>query len=242
MALNSELTAQGNWLFRYRSYLPVTILPLLFYLIYIKGIGSFDNLLLFLGIIITFAGELVRILTVGFTPEGTSGRNRNKQIADYLNCNGIYSIVRHPLYFGNYLIWLGISIFTYNIYFVFIMSLLFWLYYERIMFSEEHFLSKKFGEKYLRWSKITPSFFPSFKHYQKTRVVFSFKSILRREYPGMLAAVIGFTYIHIIRNFFQLKEFSISPVMLKILIITSVIAAVLRFLKHSGFMNESDRS
>ena len=73
-----------------------------------------------LSIIISFFGMSVRFYTVGITPAGTSGRNRSKQIADKLNTRGMYSITRNPLYFGNYLIWLGISIYSLNIFFTII--------------------------------------------------------------------------------------------------------------------------
>ena len=34
--------------------------------------------------------------------KNTSGRNTHDQVADSLNTSGIYSIVRHPLYVGNF--------------------------------------------------------------------------------------------------------------------------------------------
>ncbi len=201
MALNSELTAQGNWLFRYRSYLPVSILPLLFYLIYIKGIGSYDNLLLFLGIIITFAGELVRILTVGFTPEGTSGRNIKQQLAESLNTTGIYSMLRHPLYVGNYLMFLGPFIYTGHVWGIILFSLIFWIYYERIMIAEESFLRNKFGDNFTDWAQKTPAVIPTFANYTPNERSFSLIKILLAEYSGMCAVIPIFTLLLLFQNF-----------------------------------------
>ncbi|MGB8874133.1 MAG: hypothetical protein WCC75_12145, partial [Desulfobaccales bacterium] len=45
----------------------------------------------------------------GLPPRGTSGRNTQGQVAETLNTTGIYSLVRNPLYLGNFLIWLGLS-------------------------------------------------------------------------------------------------------------------------------------
>ena len=87
----------------------------------------------------------VRSYTIGTTPRGTSGRNTEEQVAEQLNSSGIYSTVRHPLYLGNYLMWIGIVLFTKSISFTIIVSLMYWLYYERIMFAEERFLERKFG-------------------------------------------------------------------------------------------------
>ena len=52
--------------------------------------------------------------------------------------------------------WIGIVFFTFNWYFVIIVSLLYFLYYERIMFAEERFLERKFGQDYLDWSSNLP--------------------------------------------------------------------------------------
>ena len=100
-----------------------------------------------ISVFLSSLGFLILFYTIGTTPKGTSGRNRKEQIADSLNSTGIYSTVRHPLYLGNYLVWIGIAIFSYNIYFIVIMSLLFWVYYKRIMFAEERFLERKFSEE-----------------------------------------------------------------------------------------------
>ena len=62
----------------------------------------------------------MRFYTVGTTPKETSGRNTNQQVAAVLNSTGMYSMLRHPLYLGNYLIWVGLSIATFNLYFVMI--------------------------------------------------------------------------------------------------------------------------
>ena len=79
----------------------------------------------FTAISISVLGFLVRFYTIGTTPKGTSGRNTKEQVADVLNSSGMYSMLRHPLYLGNYLIWLGISLASFNIYFAIIMSLLY---------------------------------------------------------------------------------------------------------------------
>ena len=59
-------------------------------------------------VIICIVGFLVRFYTIGTTPKGTSGRNTQEQVADVLNFDGMYSMLRHPLYLGNYLIWFGL--------------------------------------------------------------------------------------------------------------------------------------
>ena len=145
MALVDEWEKQGNFLFKYRGQIPVFLfliaIPFLYYTPNNELVDqTFWNII---SVLVSSLGFVIRFYTIGTTPKGTSGRNTKNQIADFLNSTGIYSLVRHPLYLGNYFIWLGISIFTYNIFFIIVMSLLFWIYYERIMFAEERFLENQ---------------------------------------------------------------------------------------------------
>jgi len=82
-------------------------------------------------------GLFIRAYAVGHTPANTSGRNTKEQLADELNTTGIYSMVRHPLYLGNFFMWLGAAVLTKNGWFIVAFILLYWIYYERIMFAEE---------------------------------------------------------------------------------------------------------
>ncbi|MGC9453013.1 MAG: methyltransferase family protein, partial [Oceanipulchritudo sp.] len=45
---------------------------------------------------------------------GTSGRNTKQQVAYSLNTTGFYSVVRNPLYLGNFFMYLGIALFTHH--------------------------------------------------------------------------------------------------------------------------------
>ena len=137
MALINELEKQGNLLFKYRGQFPVVLFILAIPFLYFTN--STQPLLAenytFIAIALSVVGFLIRAYTIGTTPRGTSGRNTKEQVAEVLNSTGIYSMVRHPLYLGNYFMWIGIVVFTFNWYFVFVVSLLYWVYYERIMFA-----------------------------------------------------------------------------------------------------------
>ena len=150
-------------------------------------------------ILISFAGIVVRAYTIGTTPHGTSGRNTDKQVAKSLNTKGIYSVVRHPLYLGNYLMWLGLLVFIGNLPFLVCVSLVYWLYYERIMYAEERFLEREFGQDYLDWSMTVPAFWPKWSQFKKGDVPFHFKSVLRREYSGIFAITLCFTIVDYVR-------------------------------------------
>ncbi len=245
MALVNSWERQGNFLFKYRGQFPVILFVLSVPFLYFTESINESSIVYwnYTALLVSVLGFLIRFYTIGTTPKGTSGRNTKEQIADYLNSTGIYSLVRHPLYLGNYLIWIGIAIFTYNIYFIIIVSLLFWIYYERIMFAEERFLEKKFGDEYLNWSNGIAAFIPSFTNFTKTIIPLSLKSILRREYAGLLATVIGFAFIDVVRLYFTTGILNVTELMLQILLVTVVVVVVLRSLKHyTSVLEEKDRS
>lgn len=207
MSLKNEFVISGNWLFKHRSYLPLTILPLLFYSLFTPLVISF-NLLFYIGLSISLLGECIRIISVAFTPAGTSGRNTKQQQAASLNQTGIYSIVRHPLYLGNFLIFLGPFIFAGNIYSIIIFILSFWIYYERIMYAEETFLISKFGSEYENWSSKTPAFIPKIASYTPTKSIFSLRKVLEGEYSGIYGIFAIFTLLLAFRNY----NLNIAPI------------------------------
>jgi len=247
MGLIESMEKQGNFLFKYRGQFPIILFFLSIPFIYLTDYDSIDsqvqNYCIYVAVTLSAIGFVVRFYTIGTTPKGTSGRNTKEQVAMVLNSTGMYSMLRHPLYLGNYLIWLGISVTTFNVFFIIIMSFLFWLYYERIMFAEERFLEKKFGEIYLTWSKSLPAFIPSLLNFKKAGMPFSIISVLRREYSSVLACVVGFLFIEGFRNYFTSQEWIVSNFSFQILIFVVFLVLVLRTLKHyTNVLNEKGRS
>lgn len=247
MALIHSFEKSGNTLFRYRGQIPVILFVMVVPVLYFSRATELSEItrtaLTFLAILVSFLGFIYRAVAIGTTPKGTSGRNTTEQVAESLNNTGIYSMSRHPLYFGNYLMWIGIVIFTFNIYFVIIVSLAFWLYYERIMFAEERFLERKFGKDYIDWSNSVPSFFPCIRKYIKGKIPFSFITVLRREYSGVLATVFSFAFIDQLRFYFENGAFDVNRLSTYILLVTVVIVLILRTLKRSTkVLNETGRS
>lgn len=190
MELSKLIIRQGNYLFRYRSYFPVLLLIpcILIYTFNYSHHSFYFNIKIFeiIAFTISVIGLMVRFLTIGYSADHTSGRNTSAgQIAESLNTRGMYSICRHPLYLGNFLMWFGLSLFTQNLWFILVFILVFGLYYERIIFAEEAFLSKKF-ENYSEWSDIVPSFIPNFSLWKKPELPFSFVKIVRQEKSTIL--------------------------------------------------------
>lgn len=215
MALQEEMEAQGNFLFRHRSKLPLIILIaglLVFsygeYLETMQSKWKFENLFQFTCLVVCLIGLLVRIYTVGHTPQNTSGRNTSQgQVADKLNTTGIYSLVRHPLYVGNFLMWLGFAMLTENLWFVVAFVFIYWVYYERIMFAEEQFLRRKFGSVYLEWAAKTPAFIPRLSGFRSPSYPFSFRKVLKNEKAGLLNVFLLFFIFQHIEGFIETRSF-----------------------------------
>ena len=131
MALLEEFDEQGNFLFRWRSYVPSVIIGLsIFYIkdsTYING-DYFANLgLIVFFFLISLFGLFIRCVTIGYAPEKTSGRNTISQVAETVNQTGIYSLVRHPLYIGNFFMFLGVVLILKSLSFTLIFILFYWL-------------------------------------------------------------------------------------------------------------------
>ena len=236
MALREDFEQAGNWLFRRRSFLPLLLLP--FFYTALRGFGyaggSHE-----LGLVweagcfaVSLAGLGLRIATVGFAPPGTSGRNRHEQQARSLNTTGTYSLVRHPLYLGNYLMWLGASAVPGVWWLPVLVTLLFTLYYERIMFAEEEFLRREFGAAFTAWAAGTPAVVPWRLSWTPPGRPFSLHRVLRQEYSGLFALVSVFTLLHLGRDLAATGRLQLDPVWGTIFAVTALVTGVLRALKH----------
>jgi protein-S-isoprenylcysteine O-methyltransferase Ste14 len=214
MALVHEFERTGNWLFKRRSWLPVILIAGAITLMYFGSktaiLFNVCEELIFLSV--TMIGQVIRIITVGYTPRNTSGRNTvNGQIADELNVTGIYSALRHPLYLGNFFMWLGPVLFLRSWWFTVIFCLIYWLYYERIMFAEEQFLRKKFGDLYDKWSEKVRSFVPGFRNFIPSPLHFSIRNVLKREHNSFFNIFVIFTFLDFIRNYCISESIHITP-------------------------------
>ena len=248
MALQEELKKQGDFLFKHRRYLPLLLL--------VVGLGVkiyqekfvaesiLSEVLESISFMVGLMGLGIRIFTVGYTPKNTSGRNTKEgQIADTLNTTGMYSIIRNPLYLGNYLMWVSVVMFTGNFGFVLLFSLVFWIYYERIVYAEESFLREKFGKLYLDWASHTPAFIPKHVSYVKPNIKFSWKKVAKKEKNGLFALFLLFWVFESVGEYVEEGMFVVEEIWLYLgTITTGILYLVLKYLKkHSNVLEEAGR-
>lgn len=250
MALQEELRTQGDFLFKHRSYLPLIILVVgLAVFAYGKYFGTecasafCMEIYLYISLAVSLFGLVIRILTVGYTPHNTSGRNTKEgQVAGEVNSTGIYSTVRHPLYLGNFFMWLGVAMITANAWFIVAFILFYMFYYERIMYAEEAFLRDKFDRGYLDWADRTPAIIPSFKNFEKSRYPFSLKKVLKMEKNGLVAVFVLFWLFDYLGQIIETKTFNVAcNFWLYAAIASFVIYLVLKIMKKQHLLDVKDR-
>ena len=250
MALQEEFEKQGQWLFKYRSFLPLIVL-FIGSILYIRTElypetffleeTVYESYYEFGCLIVGLLGLLIRIFTVGYSAKNTSGRNVKGQVADTLNTTGIYSLVRHPLYLGNFFMWLGPAMLTGNFWFLLAFCMFYWIYYERIMFAEEQYLRNKFGASYLEWAKKVPAFIPCFKNYTNPEHSFSWKKIIKKEKNGLFALFLIFSAFNIIGELIE-HENHYNYFLLIVCFVTGISYIVVKYIrKNTALLNEDDR-
>jgi protein-S-isoprenylcysteine O-methyltransferase Ste14 len=196
MTLREHLEASGRVLFRRRSWLPSVILvgaPLAF-INYRYPFHRHDvqEVWVLMCMAVAVIGQLIRFFTIGYVPPRTSGRNRKNQVADSLNTDGMYSLVRNPLYLGNCLSWLGLAAVPLSPWLWVSVALVFCIYHERVILAEEAFLEGKFGDTFRNWAAKTPAFLPNLRGWKRPELPFSFRLALGREYINWFSIFSGF--------------------------------------------------
>jgi protein-S-isoprenylcysteine O-methyltransferase Ste14 len=236
--LADHFSATGDVLFRWRSYLPLLIVPL--FLVSFIGLdypfGSHAAGLAWeLGCFaLAGLGLAIRLVTVGTAPRGTSGRNTRQQKATVLNTTGSYSVVRHPLYLGNSLIALGLSLFSRTWYLPLIVSLATLLYYERIAAREEAFLEERFGEPFREWAARVPALIPRFSGYVPPAQPLDWRRPLGREFYAVGELTTAFFVGDILEDLSATGGIEFDPVWTTVFVAGALFFLVMWTLKKAG--------
>jgi protein-S-isoprenylcysteine O-methyltransferase Ste14 len=151
-------------------------------------------------LLVALTGLFLRGVTVSFAPDGTSSRDTRGLRAPSLNSTGVYSIVRHPLYLGAGLMWLGVAMSLRVWWLVVIVGFAYWLYIERVAIAEEAFLQETFGDQFRQWAARTPAFIPRLSLWRpREGMPFQAKRLLS-EHNGLLAVALLFTLLQFLAD------------------------------------------
>ncbi len=233
MRVSDTMAKQGNWLFRHRSFLPVAIL--------VPGIVAmwfqremYRHEYLYFNILcysIAIIGQVIRIVAVGYAADLTSGRNTKHQVAHEINQTGIYSLVRHPLYVGNFMVWFALALYTRFFWLMGVIMLVYWLYYERIILAEEDYLIGKFGEQYQNYASRVGCCLPRMGTYLPNKYRFRLKKVLRQEYSSVYSMVFIFLLLEAVQDYIVDLRVALQTDWLIAFIASFLVFFILRCLK-----------
>lgn len=131
---------------KYRAFIGIVCLLVLLYLAAPTPTSTA------IGFFFIIAGMFFRAWASGYI-------NKDNELAT----KGPYALTRNPLYFGNFVLGLGIAIAGNNIASYAIFIAYYFLFFPFLMALEHKRLKKKFGASYEQWAEKSHSFFPKLK-------------------------------------------------------------------------------
>jgi len=145
-------------------------------------------------------GFFIMLLGVFFRGWSSGYINKDNELAT----KGPYSLTRNPLYFGNFILGIGIAFAAHNIYAYVICFVFYFLFFPFLISIENKRLKKKFGEKYETWSKNLNTFFPKIKIIKDSQFNISFY-MKNREYKVFYFSLLIIALL-VIKYLIQLKN------------------------------------
>ena len=149
------------------------------------------------GLVLMALGLLVRFWASGYISKSRT-----------LATSGPYAYTRNPLYLGNFILGLGVSVVSNNIWLILYYTLSFTILYIGTIKEEQKVLQEKFGQQYHDYVALVPMFLPSFGSYKKSakgnfNIVQSFKN-------GEFIRIFGFLLLMVLmalwRSFIVKRE------------------------------------
>ncbi len=142
------------------------------------------------------------IMLIGVFFRGWSSGYINKD--NELATKGPYSLTRNPLYFGNFILGIGIAFAAHNIYAYIICFVFYFLFFPFLIIIENRRLKGKFGKEYETWSKNLNTFFPKIKRIKNSQFNISFY-MKNREYKVFYFSLLIIAFF-VIKYLIKLKN------------------------------------
>ncbi|MFH1541303.1 MAG: isoprenylcysteine carboxylmethyltransferase family protein [Elusimicrobiota bacterium] len=150
--------------------------------------GVKSEKILYLGVVLIFFGEIIRIWSAGYI-------RKNK----VLSIVGPYQFIRNPLYIGSLIIGAGFGVFIGNFIILVLIIVVFLLIYTLKINSEEKKLTEIFGEKYLTYKKNVNRWIPRLSPYENEREKFDIRlSIFKNKEYNTVLSCLGMIFLILI--------------------------------------------
>ena len=179
--MGAQLVEIGNFSFRYRGYmLPVAVVLLL---IPSPDLAIDCGTVGWIGLCFGLYGQAIRIGTIGFDYIIRGGKD-HKVYAEKLVQGGAYSLVRNPMYVGNFFLLIGLAFASDSWLFVLVGVPLSLFMHRAIIAAEENFLRNKFGAEFDHYAATVPRWVPKLSAWGKAfgGMHFNWTRVLAKEY------------------------------------------------------------
>ena len=192
---NKTIIKIGNFFFKYRNKVFPLIIAALFLimppptsLFESEGLERVKDIL---ACLIAVSGLVIRGTVIGFAYIKRGGRN--KQVyADNLVKEGMFSICRNPLYFGNMLIYSGVFLMHGALPVILPGIAIFYFIYICIIAAEEQYLRNKFGAEYDVYEATTNRWIINFTKFRTATsgMYFNYKKVILKDYPTIFTTLL----------------------------------------------------
>lgn len=237
----------GNFFFRYRN----NVFPILFAAAVlvgrpqvVLGNAALDRVLIATGAVTALTGEAVRLITIGYEYIERGGK-KGKVYASHLVQGGMYGLTRNPMYVGNVLIAVGISLFSGAPFAYFVVVPLFLFIYQAIVMTEENYLRGQFGKDYEDYCVRVPRFVPAFRGVRRAfgGMRYNWKRALRQDLSTIAALLLGLSLLPLWRKFFLRGFDAAKAIAFRTAVLSSLILAcyaVLVVLKKQKRLHDAE--
>ena len=195
--------AVGNFFFRYRN----ALFPVVFVLVVpfmqprlMFNNSTLDRLLATCGALVALAGEFIRLVTIGYEYIERGGKE-GKVYASHLVEGGVYALTRNPMYVGNALIAIGMTMIAGSPLVYSIVLPFFLFVYQAIVSAEEGYLRGRFGKAYDQYCARVNRFLPALHHVRGMLcgMRYDWRRAVRKELSTIAGLLIGFILLPIWR-------------------------------------------
>jgi protein-S-isoprenylcysteine O-methyltransferase Ste14 len=198
--------AIGNFFFRYRNALFPLVIGLAS--LTLRPQVMFDNwlldrLLLTGGFILALTGQAVRLITIGFEYIHRGGRD-GKVYAGRLVQGGVYGLTRNPMYLGNSLITIGVTMLFGSPVGYLLLIPFFLFVYQAIIAAEEAYLRNKFGAEYDEYAAAVNRIWPSLSRIKTAfaGMRFDWRRSIKKDMGTVVGLTIGLNILPVWRSYF----------------------------------------
>ena len=239
--------AIGNFFFRYRNALfPMIFIfgSLLFQPRLMFASVAADRILSVIGVALALLGQAVRLITIGFEYIHRGGKD-GKVYAGRLVRGGMYGITRNPMYMGNGLIAVGMTIYFGSPLGYLILIPFFLFVYQSIIAAEEAYLRNKFLAEYddyaLAVNRIVPALGSARESFAGMR--FNWRRSVKKDLGTIAGLTIGLNLVPVWRSYFLYDAAATRSTAVRaslvILTITAIYLILLKLKRSNRLFQES---